>query len=128
MVQLFSSKSFAVYLENKVITEVKEVTFLLERRKKGEKEKRLLPHWPTPTGQEQSDVPWLRSSTFIITKKQQRSKQKKHDPQRQTEGGEGELDQASQDMLMSLMTLPWVVYGRLGVVKTALLRRLQTSI
>lgn len=27
-----------------------------------------LPHWPTPTRQEQWDVSWLHSDTFIITK------------------------------------------------------------
>lgn len=85
----------------------------------------LLPHWPTPAEWEQWDVPWLHSDTFIITKNNGSSE--KHGPQRQTEGERG-LDQASQDMLMSLMTLPWVAYGRLGAVKAALLEGLQISL
>lgn len=44
-----------------------------------------LPHWPTPAGREQWDVPCLHLDTFIITKNNS-SEKKKHGTQRQTEG------------------------------------------
>lgn len=49
-----------------------------------------LPQWPSPAGRGRWDVPWLRSDTFITTKNNNSSETKTHDPQRQTEGGEGD--------------------------------------
>lgn len=71
-------------------------------------------------------MPWLHSDTFIITKNNKSSEKKNMTHKGRQKGRRG-LDRASQDMLMSLMTLPWVAYGRLRVVKTALLEGLQIS-
>lgn len=71
-------------------------------------------------------MPWLHSDTFIITKNNKSSEKKNMTHKGRQKGRRG-LDRASQDMLMSQMTLPWVAYGRLRVVKTALLEGLQIS-
>lgn len=36
-----------------------------------------LPHWPTPAGQEQWDVPCFHLDTFIMTKEQQQQWEKR---------------------------------------------------
>lgn len=52
------------------------IFFFKDEEKKKKLKVMSLPHWPTPAGQEQRDVPWLHSDTFIITKNNNSSEKK----------------------------------------------------